>query len=727
MKVVIGVDLGSTTSKALILNEAGEIIGRGLTNSRSNYDVAVDVARTEAIIEARFNLLESRLKQLSEVQSSVGKVCGALRKEFRIKQYLYQLDCLTTDLLDFAGKMDEAGTHSPLYEAARVVLQEMQQQARPHFRFGAPRASFFRDLAASDFMRLAQEIAPKRGVPFDPLANLFDKAIILVENRGLDLSFEANISEPFEIVMQRFSDELGNHALKMQQILKDVVRDELEFVASVGTGYGRARLPFAKEQIRSEILCHGLGAHRMFPQTRTVLDIGGQDTKAIQVDAQGIVTSFQMNDRCAAGCGRYLGYIADEMNLGLHELGPLADESCRPTRISSTCTVFAGAELRDRLTMGEKREDILAGASSSDHLESDVFVGALRRCTRPVHLYRWCGQQQRSGTRLTPTYRRELRLGHSKYFARLHFHRSIGCSHICLPRCIWTGESSMSEVYAAGIDIGASNVKVAIAHVVGDEEEVITVTQDRIRRRDPRLVINSTYETALESAGLARADVPYVASTGEGELVEFRNAHFYGMTTHARGGLYLCPTARAVLDLGALHARAIKMDERAKVVSYRMTSQCASGSGQFLENIARYLGVSLEEVGSLSQDADKAEKISGICAVLAETDVINMVSRGISTPNILRGIHDSMAKRFVKLLRSSKATGKVVVTGGLAADKGLIAAMEDAAVSAKLDVQLVADERSAYAGAIGAALWGAFRFERLRSDPLRQVEQVAHV
>ncbi|MDE3214977.1 MAG: benzoyl-CoA reductase subunit A, partial [Gemmatimonadota bacterium] len=136
---------------------------------------------------------------------------------------------------------------------------------------------------------------------------------------------------------------------------------DLTPAATVGTGYGRARLPFPKEQIRSEILCHGLGAHALFPGTRTVLDIGGQDTKAIQVDPDGIVTSFQMNDRCAAGCGRYLGYIADEMNLGLHELGPLAEQSKRTVKINSTCTVFAGAELRELLSLGQKREDILAG------------------------------------------------------------------------------------------------------------------------------------------------------------------------------------------------------------------------------------------------------------------------------------------------------------------------------------------------------------------------------
>jgi benzoyl-CoA reductase subunit A len=99
----------------------------------------------------------------------------------------------------------------------------------------------------------------------------------------------------------------------------------------------------------------------MFPETSTVLDIGGQDTKAIQVDPAGIVTNFQMNDRCAAGCGRYLGYIADEMNMGVHELGPMAMQAHKTVKINSTCTVFAGAELRERLALGERREDILSG------------------------------------------------------------------------------------------------------------------------------------------------------------------------------------------------------------------------------------------------------------------------------------------------------------------------------------------------------------------------------
>jgi benzoyl-CoA reductase subunit D len=188
------------------------------------------------------------------------------------------------------------------------------------------------------------------------------------------------------------------------------------------------------------------------------------------------------------------------------------------------------------------------------------------------------------------------------------------------------------------------------------------------------------------------------------------------MTTHARGGVFLNPQARAVVDIGALNGRAIYIDERGKVLSYKMTSQCASGSGQFLENIARYLGVAVEEIGSLSRSAQTPEKVSSICAVLAETDVINMVSRGIATPDILKGIHISMASRLVKLLKvTGIKSGTVLLTGGLALDVGLLSALQEELVSEKMTaVSAVSHPDSIYAGAIGAALWGAYRHQKLK-------------
>jgi benzoyl-CoA reductase subunit D len=223
----------------------------------------------------------------------------------------------------------------------------------------------------------------------------------------------------------------------------------------------------------------------------------------------------------------------------------------------------------------------------------------------------------------------------------------------------------------------------------------------------------------LQDAKLKREDVNYVATTGEAESVPFHTGHFYSMTTHARGAIYLDPTARAALDIGALHGRAISTDERGKVLTYKMTSQCASGSGQFLENIARYLGIAQEEIGSLSEKADNPEVVSSICAVLAETDVINMVSRGISASNILKGIHLSMAARLSKLLKSIGAAKNVVmVTGGLALDKGLVAALEEdiAQIKDMAGTVVRSHPDSIYAGAIGAALWGAYRYDKLAAQ-----------
>lgn len=276
-------------------------------------------------------------------------------------------------------------------------------------------------------------------------------------------------------------------------------------------------------------------------------------------------------------------------------------------------------------------------------------------------------------------------------------------------------------IRTAGIDVGTSAVKVSIVESpAGSGRErlgarVIASFTERQRRRDQKEVVRLAFKQALEQANTREGELAYIATTGEGEVVEFRTGHFYGMTTHARGALFLEPAARAVVDAGALHARAIKFDEAAKVLGHRMTSQCASGTGQFLENIARYLGVTLDEVGRLSKQGDNPEKVSGICAVLAETDVINMVSRGISVPNILKGIHESMAVRFAKLLRSAKADGVVLMTGGLAADEGLLEAMREAVADQKLkELEIRTHRDGEYAGSIGAALWGAFRSERLR-------------
>ncbi|MBK6416324.1 BadF/BadG/BcrA/BcrD ATPase family protein [Thermomonas sp.] len=357
----IGIDLGSTTTKAVFLDEHERIMGRGITNSRSNYELACQVAREEAEINARFGLLRRTLEASERIGELAEPLMAVLACNHALAQHLEQLQALDAECRACAQAHDLPATEQAGIEQALArIFAALRTQAELDFFPGSAAASdFFRDLATSHYLQQAEQVTRELPVSFDRLVGLFDAAIIRVENH----SFAGLYREYLAFATRRaladarfapFADEIA-------AAVGETAERRFNVLNTVGTGYGRLTLPFAREQIRSEILCHGLGAHYMFPDTRTVLDIGGQDTKAIQVDGDGIVTGFQMNDRCAAGCGRYLGYIADEMSIGVHELGPLALQSTKPVKINSTCTVFAGAELRELMALGEKREDILAG------------------------------------------------------------------------------------------------------------------------------------------------------------------------------------------------------------------------------------------------------------------------------------------------------------------------------------------------------------------------------
>ena len=361
MRCFIGIDLGSTTTKAVVIDENQHVLGRGITNSRSNYDTAATIAKQEALLNGRFHLFRRALADSGALNGGLDGFIAQLERDFRAEQYVEQLG----DLEATCRRNLETARFGDSTAAVRSALDEVfrRLQAEAHLLFapGARRKSdFFRDIAGSQYLAAGETVAKEAGIRYDFLLNLFDRSIIEVENRVYDASIKRHLLDALERTFTALPDARA-HRAQVEAPIKGVLDTEMEETYVVGTGYGRARLPFSKEHIRSEILCHGLGAHVMYPGTATVLDIGGQDTKAIQVDPHGIVESFQMNDRCAAGCGRYLGYIADEMNMGLHELGPLAMKSTKTIRINSTCTVFAGAELRDRLAIGDRREDIMAG------------------------------------------------------------------------------------------------------------------------------------------------------------------------------------------------------------------------------------------------------------------------------------------------------------------------------------------------------------------------------
>jgi (R)-2-hydroxyacyl-CoA dehydratese activating ATPase len=254
----------------------------------------------------------------------------------------------------------------------------------------------------------------------------------------------------------------------------------------------------------------------------------------------------------------------------------------------------------------------------------------------------------------------------------------------------------------AGIDCGSGFTKVVLVAQNGSPGSSILGKGRSKSSINMEEAARTALQAALEDAGLSRDQVDYVATTGFGRYgVGFRDIQITEITSGARGAHYLFPTARCVLDIGGQSTRAITMDGLGKVRTFKTNDKCAAGSGMFIVRAAKYLEITIEDVGKLSLQATNPQPISSVCAVLAESEIINHVSTGVSVENILRGIHDSLADRAVGMLKRVGMQGEVTLIGGVALQAGIVKALQEK-LGAKVNVPPDCD----YVCALGAALLG---------------------
>ena len=256
----------------------------------------------------------------------------------------------------------------------------------------------------------------------------------------------------------------------------------------------------------------------------------------------------------------------------------------------------------------------------------------------------------------------------------------------------------------AGIDIGSGTTKCVLV----DEGGAVRGRARGRTKADFEAVARGMLEAALAEAG--GDDVAYVATTGLGRAaVPFRDVQITDLTCGARGAAAEFPSTRYVLDIGAQCSRAIKLRDGGKVKEFHMNEKCAAGSGGFLERAAKYLEVDVEDIGALSLGAGRPQAISSVCAVLAESEIINHISEGVGVENILRGIHDSLSDRALNLLKRVGLDGEVTVIGGVALQAGMVASLR-----ARLGVTVNVSAMPQYAAALGAAVLGLQRFHKVR-------------
>jgi predicted CoA-substrate-specific enzyme activase len=264
-------------------------------------------------------------------------------------------------------------------------------------------------------------------------------------------------------------------------------------------------------------------------------------------------------------------------------------------------------------------------------------------------------------------------------------------------------------IVVAGIDMGAKSTKAVIL----DEERHIRGKATVKTRPDFPAIAKEVLDLALQGAGGLKADdVSYIATTGFGRYnVPFRDIQITDITCVASGAVFLFPNTRSILDIGAQSTRAVRIAETGKVRTFRTNDKCAAGAGGFIERACKYLEVSIDQVGDLSDQATKPQTISSVCAVLAESEIINHVSNGETIENILRGVHNSLASRAIALLKRAGLEDEVTFVGGVARQKGMVKALEET-IKKKVNVS----EEPELIGALGAALLALRRLKKLRAD-----------
>ena len=261
--------------------------------------------------------------------------------------------------------------------------------------------------------------------------------------------------------------------------------------------------------------------------------------------------------------------------------------------------------------------------------------------------------------------------------------------------------------FAAGVDVGSTQTKAVIMEDNGG---------------GPRLVARALVDTganvqkaaehgfhaACHEAAIPSQDVGFVVGTGYGRYkITFGNAQMTEITCHARGAAFLCPGTRTVIDMGGQDSKAISIGANSEVLDFVMNDKCAAGTGRFLANAADVMGISLDEVGPLSLQGKQPVKITTVCTVFVESDILSYLAQGKKPEDILNGVHLAIARRTVSLARRVPIEPQIALTGGVARNVGMVKALEQV-----LNATLQVSSEAHFTGAIGAALFALEKMDQ---------------
>ena len=261
--------------------------------------------------------------------------------------------------------------------------------------------------------------------------------------------------------------------------------------------------------------------------------------------------------------------------------------------------------------------------------------------------------------------------------------------------------------FTAGIDVGSTYTKVVIV------DENNRIAGHALSHTGYKLaeISRQVYEEALKSAGLSESSVSYIVATGFGRhMVPFSDTQVTDLTASARGATYFFPKTRTILDVGGQTMKATRLDDSAKVKSFRLNDKCAAGTGAFLEKTARYMGYTTTEIGPLVATSKQQVAISGVCAVFAESEVINQLSLGCAPADIMHGAIASLVDRSVQLMKRVQLVPEYTLIGGILRFETMANVVRG---HLKEQVNVPPENLVQFVGALGAALLAQRRLQKL--------------
>lgn len=266
--------------------------------------------------------------------------------------------------------------------------------------------------------------------------------------------------------------------------------------------------------------------------------------------------------------------------------------------------------------------------------------------------------------------------------------------------------------YTVGIDVGSTYTKAVVL------SEDFCIAGKALAGTGFKLaeVADRLFNLAVAEAGIKRGDIEYVVATGFGRhMVPFSHVTVTDLTASARGAAFLFPGTRTVLDVGGQTMKASRLDQTAKVKAFRLNDKCAAGTGAFIEKTARYMGYSTEEIGPLVATSKTVVPISGVCAVFAESEVINQLSLGAPPADIMNGAISSLVDRSVQLMKRVQLEPEYTLIGGILRFNTMAKVVRD---RLNAEVNVPPGEMVQYTTALGAAILGHQRLRKLQDGGL---------